>query len=37
MGWGLDRWAPALQTWREAVYRSENAISEFADWARRGR
>ena len=37
MGWGLDRWAPALQTWREAVYRSENAISEFADWARFGR
>jgi cobalamin biosynthesis Mg chelatase CobN len=37
MGWGLDRWAPALHTLREAGYRSENAISEFADWARRGR
>ena len=37
MGWGLDRWAPALHTIREAGYRSENAISEFADWARRGR
>ncbi len=37
MGWGLDRWAPALHTIREASYRSENAISEFADWARRGR
>jgi hypothetical protein len=37
MGWGLDRWAPALHTLREAGYRSENAISEFAAWARRGR
>ena len=37
MGWGLDRWAPVLHTIREASYRSENAISEFADWARRGR
>ena len=37
MGWGLDRWADTLQTWREAGYRSQNAISEFADWARRGR
>jgi hypothetical protein len=37
MGWSLDRWQPALHTWREAGYRAENAISEFADWARSGR
>jgi cobalamin biosynthesis Mg chelatase CobN len=37
MGWGLDRWEPALHTLREASYRTENALSEFADWARFGR
>jgi cobalamin biosynthesis Mg chelatase CobN len=37
MGWGLDRWQRTLQTWREAGYQSENAISEFADWVRHGR
>ena len=37
MGWGLNRWEPALHTWREASYRTENALSEFADWARFGR
>jgi hypothetical protein len=37
MGWGFERWQPTLHTWREAGYRTENAISEFADWTRLGR
>ena len=37
MGWGFERWQPTVHTWREAGYQTENAISEFGDWARRGR
>jgi hypothetical protein len=36
-GWDFERWQPALQTLREAGWQSQNTISDFADWVRRGR
>jgi hypothetical protein len=37
MGWGFEGLEPARHTWREASWRTENTISEFADWLRFGR
>jgi hypothetical protein len=37
MGWGFEGLEPARHTWREAGWRTENTISEFADWLRFGR
>jgi cobalamin biosynthesis Mg chelatase CobN len=37
MGWGFDRFQPAWHTIREAGFRTENTVSEFADWVRFGR
>lgn len=37
MGWGFESLEPARHTWREAGWRTENVISEFADWLRLGR
>jgi hypothetical protein len=37
MGWGFAGLEPARHTWREAGWRTENTISEFADWLRFGR
>src|SRR5215212_4915007 len=37
MGWGFETLEPARHTWREAGWRTENVISEFADWLRLGR
>ena len=37
MGWDPEWWERTKQTWREAGYQTENAISEFGDWTRLGR
>ena len=37
MGWGFEGLQPVWHTWREAGWRTENTISEFADWLRFGR
>jgi hypothetical protein len=37
MGWGFEGLEPARHTWREAGWRTENTISDFADWLRVGR
>jgi hypothetical protein len=37
MGWGFEGLEPTRHTWREAGWRTENTISEFADWLRFGR
>jgi hypothetical protein len=37
MGWGFEGLEPARHTWREAGWRTETVISEFADWLRLGR
>jgi len=37
LGWSTERWQPEWHTWREAGYRTQGTLSDFADWVRGGR